>query len=345
MKKMVLAICDDDREYACRLADYLSGRQNLPFEVQVFTSAESLKAYSRQEEPVSLALIGEELLPEAAGEGSRREAPAGTEAERWIVLREQPLPASTGDSVYKYQPSGELLRQIMQLYSDAGAVRESTGFYKTGTRLLGIYSPVSRPDKTSLALTMGQILAKERAVLYLNLENFAGFEELFKEAYDRTLSDLLYCVRQGSSQLLHQLNGMIHSFGNLDYLPPVRVPADLQCVSGEDWEQLLTALGRETAYEYLILDLGDGVPDLFTVLRLCRLVYVPTRPDALSEARIRQFEAMYLERLGKEAAEKLRPIRIPFTGPLKAERGQVEELPWGELGDYARRLLRAEHLI
>ena len=35
----------------------------------------------------------------------------------------------------------------------------------------------------SFALTLGQILAKERAVLYLNMEEYSGFEELMGKGF------------------------------------------------------------------------------------------------------------------------------------------------------------------
>lgn len=78
--------------------------------------------------------------------------------------------------------------------------------------------------KTSFALTLGQILAKEKAVLYLNLEEYAGFEELMGKGFSQNLSDLLYFVRQENGNLIYKMNGMIQTVNNLDYIPPVRTP-------------------------------------------------------------------------------------------------------------------------
>lgn len=59
------------------------------------------------------------------------------------------------------------------------------------------------------ALTLGQILAKERAVLYLNMEEYSGFEELMGKGFAHNLSDLLYYVRQDNQNLLYKMNSMI----------------------------------------------------------------------------------------------------------------------------------------
>ena len=49
-----------------------------------------------------------------------------------------------------------------------------------------------------------QILAKERAVLYLNMEEYSGFEELMGKGFAHNLSDLLYYVRQDNQNLLYK---------------------------------------------------------------------------------------------------------------------------------------------
>ena len=75
-------------------------------------------------------------------------------------------------AVYKYQSSEKVIREVMACYGVENGVDTSPALLpKKEMRIIGIYSPVGRTQKTSFALTMGQILAKERAVLYLNMEN------------------------------------------------------------------------------------------------------------------------------------------------------------------------------
>ncbi len=75
---------------------------------------------------------------------------------------------------------------------------------KKEMRIIGIYSPVGRTQKTSFALTMGQILAKERAVLYLNMESYS-IERLLECSYDRGMSDILYYARQENQGIIYKL--------------------------------------------------------------------------------------------------------------------------------------------
>ncbi|MDQ9824849.1 hypothetical protein RFZ44_16190, partial [Acinetobacter sp. 163] len=67
------------------------------------------------------------------------------------------------------------------------ALPQQFAVLKKTTEILGVYSPVGRCLKTSFALALGQILARERAVLYLNLEEYSGFEELIGKGFAHNL--------------------------------------------------------------------------------------------------------------------------------------------------------------
>ena len=56
MKKQIFAVCDPEAEYVRNFMEYLNRKNNLPFEVQAFTSIESLVSYA-EETHVELLLI------------------------------------------------------------------------------------------------------------------------------------------------------------------------------------------------------------------------------------------------------------------------------------------------
>ena len=118
---------------------------------------------------------------------------------------------------------------------------------KKTMEIVGVFSPLGRCLKTSFSLALGQILARERAVLYLNLEEYSGFEELLGKSFSTNLSDLFYYVRQGNENLIHRMNGMIQTINNLDFIPPVRMPSDIRTVCWEDWERLLQEITLHTS--------------------------------------------------------------------------------------------------
>ena len=192
MKRNIFAVCDLEVDYALNFMDYMNRKKNIPFEIQAFTSVENLIAYGKQTHIELLLISGRAMCREV------RDLDIG----KIIILSEGVHPPELDQypSVYKYQSSSDVLREVMACYgAEKKTVADQIAVLKKTTEIIGIFSPLGRCLKTSFALTLGQILAKERAVLYLNMEEYSGFEELFEKEYPYTLSDLLYFVKQGST--------------------------------------------------------------------------------------------------------------------------------------------------
>lgn len=151
-------------------------------------------------------------------------------------------------AVYKYQSSEKVIREVMACYGVENGVDTSPALLpKKEMRIIGIYSPAGRTQKTLFALTMGQILAKERAVLYLNMESYSGFERLLECSYDRGMSDILYYARQENQGIIYKLGGMVQSMQNLDYLPPAASPMDIQTANKKNGNGCFRRLRRTAA--------------------------------------------------------------------------------------------------
>ena len=335
MKKSIFAVCDLEVDYALNFMEYLNQKRNIPFEIQAFTTVKGLIAYGRQTH-IELLLISDKAMCREV-----RELDIGK-----IVILSEGVHSPELDqypSVYKYQASSDVIREVMACYGEekAAAPAEYPILKKT-TEILGIYSPLGRCLKTSFALTLGQILAKERAVLYLNLEEYSGFEELFGKKFSANLSDLFYYVRQGNENLVHRMNGMIQSVNNLDFIPPVRTPSDIQTVCWEDWERLLQAITLQSSYEVLILDIGGGADENFQLLELCNRIYMPVLNDTMSACKITQFENLLRIWNKEKILEKTEKLHLPFHADNISPESYVEQLVWSQLGDYIRKLLRKE---
>ncbi len=206
-------------------------------------------------------------------------------------------------------------------------------------RIVGVYSPVGRCLKTSLALTIGQQLVKEGKTLYIGLEEFSGFSILLEESCKSDFSDVLYFYRQGNLDAL-RLRSLAYTWKELDYLPPVRYPEDLEQMTGEEAAGLVEKLGAEMGYQYVVLDAGRLARNLIPVLQRCDVIYMPVKEDGISSAKLEEFEE-YLERSGNlELKERIRRIKLPYHSSLGRRESYMEQLLWGELGDYTRQLLK-----
>ena len=335
LKKQIFAVCDLEAEYACNFMDYLNQKKNIPFEIQAFTSVESLVAYVKKN-PVELLLISSEAMCREVGE---------LDIGKIVILTEgsKPKELEKYTGVYKYQASSDVVREVMACYGAEKAILPAQlPVLKKTTEILGVYSPLGGCLQTCFALTLAQILGREKSVLYLNLEEYSGFEELMGRGFAHNLSDLLYYVRQDNQNLIHKMNSMVQSINNLDYVPPVQTPADIRSAAWKDWERLLQMISTESSYEVIVLDIGNGIDENFQLLDLCKRIYMPVLSDAVSMCKIAQFENLVRIWDFPQILEKTVRISPPFHMVSSPSPAYIEQLMWSELGDYVRELIRKE---
>ncbi len=212
------------------------------------------------------------------------------------------------------------------------------------TTLLAVYSPVGRCGKTSFAITLGEILAFHHHVLYLNMEDYSGFEQLTGDLQAGDLSDMMYIYRTGGQKALLRGSGLIRTWQRLDYVPPVFSCDDLRQMHPQQWCELLLQLAEGGGYDCVILDIGTQVEDVFQLLKLCRRIYVPGLDEVVPRAKLQQFRED-LEAVGEKGLEdRARYLNLPEPGKEELS----ERLPFpdrvvrGRMGDYVKRLLRSE---
>lgn len=329
-KKGVFALCDSEAAYAGRLMDFLGTRQGLPFEVQAFSSPEPLKEYAR-DHTIDLLLISESLMTEELTQIDVEKIMLLTEGE---AKEEQGYPAAC-----KYQPSESLLREILCCYETVIPEEAAAPWRGKNTRFYGVYSPVKRCGKTGFALMLGQVLAEEKRVLYLNFEEYAGFEILFQKQ-DSDISELLLHLLQGAPGMFRKLQELARPLGNMDYIPPGVRHADFLALTWEHWERLLTGIREEGIYDFVILDLGAPTDALLEILNYCGIVYIPVKDDPVSQAKLRQF-FWVCDSCGYAALrERFREVRPPEENIWPYLTGK--NLQAGELYGYVKLLLEQE---
>lgn len=341
-ERNIFAVCDLEVEYAYHFMEYLSRKRNIPFEVRVFTSIQTLLEFVRQHS-VELLLISEkamneEIQKEKIGQIlilSEGVVPENTEKEENLRKADYP-------NIYKYQSTNQVLREAMAYYGELQETEPPLYMGKRKVDVVGIYSPVGRTMKTTFALTLGQLLAKKKAVLYINLETYSGFEYLLGQTYEQTMSDLLYYLRQNTVNITMKMSGMVQNIHNLDYLPPVSAPGDIQNTEADEWIRLLQQIVDYSTYEVVILDMGDGVRELPRLLEQCTKIYMPIQTDPIAQAKLQQFENFLKLWNGDTILEKIQKISLPYHRTKKSGIGCMDDLVWSEFGDCVREMVRTE---
>jgi len=334
LKKNVFAVCDLESSYAYNFMDYMNRKKNSPFEVQAFTSVKSLSVFCENNE-IDVLLISNDAMCNEVNQLGIEKILILSEGELLPELIEYP-------TIYKYQSSDHIIGEVMNYYADTQEPSSEVHVLKKTVKIIGIYSPVKHCLKTSFALTLGQLLAKDQNVLYLNLEEFSGFETLFGKEFRTDLSDLMYFIKQEKANITFRLNGVLQSLSNLDYIPPVQTPDDLRSITYEEWSKLLDEIVKNTEYEVIIIDFGESVQKLFSLLNKCIRIYMPIKDDVISKAKIDQFEKMLDVCQLNSLSEKIKKIKLPFHNSYIEKEFYIDQLVWSELGDYVRQLIRED---
>lgn len=323
-----MAVFDADGDFASRFADYVNQKRRTLFTAMAFSDEERLISYGKDHEIEIL------LVDEKAGDLAER-----VKAGQVIVLCEGEVVEMRENrpSIYKYQPGDCIMREVMACYCNR-PVDSALALLGDRATVLGVFSPVNRCLKTSFSLVLGQLLSRGETVLYLNMETYSGFSRLMQTTHENDLSDVLYLYRQGGYHWM-KLKAMIYSWERLDYIPPVKYGEDLNQVQPQDMAMLIDRMARESGYDKMIVDVGQMGREVMPLLEVFDVIYTPVRGDCVSRAKIEEFEE-YLEAAGeKEMKERIHRIKLPYNSAFGKQGNYLEQLLWGELGDYVRQML------
>ncbi len=281
MRSDLVAVWDEDRDYAARLSEYLRRHAGCPSRVVCYEEPEHLRA-AVEAGRVAVAMAG-------------RPVADSPWLDHTAVLTLTETREAAAGTVCKYQPAAQVARALMEL----GLWREQErGTAVRCARLRGIYSPLGGCMKTSLGLVMGSLLAEESSCLFISLEAHSGFRTLFERQYPVDLSDLFALMRR-DGDLADGLPGALQSFGRLRYIPPVIWPEDVREAEKAELEKLLSALLRLGQFEEIVIDVGQDLARPEEVLGLCDRIYRPEKDDAFSRAKLAEYDA-YLHDSGQE---------------------------------------------
>ncbi len=331
VKSTRLWIADSDASYMDAFRQYVNLKKSHLFQVRTCMEAGQLKKALSEEEAEILLLSAE----------SYKNCKDMIHEECVIFLSEGSLPKglSSYPAIYKYQSVENILREIMYYYSEQETDAECYTEVHRDNRVIGVYSPSGGISKNKFALALGQILAEDRNVLYLNLEECSGFTEILGGSH-WNLSDLIYYLRQQKTPFLYRLNSMVQKMGRMDYVPPCDSYTDLSQITAEEWQRLLYLIRTQSSYDFVILDLGSVTGHEIELLRQCDGIYVPTGQDMLSQGKTSQWQK-YIQILdGMDILEKLQALELPDYKEEPGSEGDLSMLPQQEMGVYVRGLLQ-----
>lgn len=327
---MVLVILDREEDFLYGITTYFQDKLGKSFDIYAFHTKEALLGFAREKRKKIDIYLGSSCLDDE----EKREMQVGqivrfSQGQEGILME--------GDEIYKYQPAERIMKEFLKI------CRFCTGIFGTGfldnTKMIGVYSPLGRCGKTSMALVMGQLLAQNYKVIYVNLEEWPGFERIIGVYDGMDISDLIYYIKQERENLGMYINGMLLEVNGLKILPPVKMAPDIQELGGEV-NKLLQEIAKSDTYDVILVDFGRQIKSMFPVLQDLELLYMPVLKDRISQTKLDEFFRFLRSSDYAEMEKKIKQCKLRFTEQMECE--TVEEMYYGSFGAYVAELLKEE---
>ncbi len=327
MSKIVLAVCDGNRMYCERLQEYLRNHLKLSFVICAFTDPEKMLEFSRHQ-PISLLLISESSISALPGNEVRKEF------NNVIILKEDGdipediLCPKNLRHISKYSPATKIVDAVLELCMCGQeefcgiSCTEKKGSHK----VIGFFTPISRCGQTSLAIKMGEGLARDKKTILISFESFSALSSMFDAESEEDITDLLYYADCEREKFCLYLEKIRKNRNGLDYINPARTAMQVKEICFEKLKELIRLLSEEAGYEYILLDLKEYPDGFFDILNMCDIVYTITRNNSADHYRIGNYNKVLRDNGYEEVLTRSIRFMLPEVREGAAYNRYVEAL-------------------
>lgn len=336
----ILAILDEEKKYARRLAAFLENRTQMPFRVLAFDNQDKLINFLIKDRAYILLVNRGQWLSEMEELADQIIFLTGEQKEERL---EKGFEGYLYPAICKYQSGEAIAKKILGicaiLETPILPLAKGQALTSEKAEVIGVYTPVKRSLQTSFSIVYSHLRAKKKKTLYLNFESFSGFGAWFQREYQTDLMDLLYFLDGSDGKFLLKLAGMVESFGGFDYIPPAMAYEDFMMVNASQWVKLIRLIAEKSNYEVIVLDLGEQMQGLFEIFSLCDKIYTLGKTDGIAMAKMENFEQCLRMSGREEVLQKIIKCRLPMFKNLSQ---RAEDLCYSQLADYMKNKLGVE---
>ena len=329
MKKTRIALCDLDMDYITRFASYIMERNfSSRVELSIFTTPESFFA---DEGSFDLGIMTSDFMEVSAFKNQ------GTIMKKYL-LSEDKEQSSNGEwrSICKYQSMDSIIEEIDELKEcSLKTAEDKRSGEKEGTKIWGIYSPMSHELQLPFAMALCESLSEKGRMLFIDFQEVSIMPSLIQAEASGNLMDLIFELNASGNGVPETVSKYVHRFMGMDYIAPFSNPDDLAQLGEDDLKVLFRAL-YNLNYDGIVLLLGKAVPGFGELLsRMNQLILLSKPGDYFNKGN--ELFMDYLEKAGIEIQTSL--VRLPMNaGNLKDGTYCIGELLRGNLGLFVKKL-------
>lgn len=279
MKKYNLVICDKDTIFMSSFQRYITKQKDRSdFKVRCFSSVDYLQKYLPIKEDI-LLITPELFFDELYKYGFKN-----------IIILSSPKDEEikVSNKVNKYQPPSNLLDEIKS-YADKEIKSTLIGL-SSKSKLITFYTPVGGIGNTILSLMTSYILSKKNnKILYINLEDVQSIKSFLPfNNQSKNLSHLSCYTNENLGKFTKGMNDIVctEKTLNFDYFQPFDSILDIQEFN-RDAQELIDKILKTGIYNYVILDIGNGIGiSNKNLLKTSNKLVMTTSTDKISVTKI-----------------------------------------------------------
>lgn len=254
--KIKLAVCTTDQSYASRFINYFNIHYADRTELSEFTSPKQLEEFMKISRP-DICMIGNEFLEEIGESISKS-------SQVVILTEEQDEDIREYTTICKYQRAELIYKELLNVYAD-----KKTGFKAFHKRNENaavshvFLSASGGAGATTVALAYAANLAKEKNVLYLNLQQYNNADLILKAEGTGKFDDVIFALKSKRGSLSLKLESLVRkSKENINFFVSCDNPLDLLEVTGEEIKRLIVELTTCGLYEEVIIDIDSHLGEM-----------------------------------------------------------------------------------
>lgn len=264
MKRLRLVLFDTDIEYIELFANYIRGSEYASrFDVKLFSQEDRLKQYLHTLEQIDILLI-------ATDDFQLDDEYAHIESIQYLL--EKYLDDLTENVLFKYQPLGEIVTQILSFHYERDGKTERKLIRSDGeTSIISVYSASGGTGKTTTAFHLANEMKKSGLeIFYLNLELINTIPFLFDVEGQSSSSPLLYYLKSNKEQLADKMEDFIVVDENttIPFFYFLASAEEMVELNEMEIQLLIKQLVELKSYDYIVIDLDSTVNStVLTALR------------------------------------------------------------------------------
>ena len=336
MNNGLIAICDEDSDYANSLAAYFRLKGSLASEIIVFTEYETFSRYIK-DCYIDILIMQEDFT----------DSIKNLSHNNLFILCDTLHRENLDDvhKIYKYNSAEEILRIIMANY-DTSQPTSLLSFHKyRKSKLIGIASPIGRCGKTSLALGLALKLSQDHSCLFISFDECLPLRIFLpqKDSIRSSLADIIYYFLQNMDISDNRILSCFQTFQGMDYIPPsdqLGTYSELQSEELLNFILNISGLGR---YDYIVVDWGTFSFD-YSLLKTCNSLLLPTLDNDLYSSEKTKCFFETIKHQYKEDPLFIKSLMLPYINFNQASSEYTFSLTSGTLGNLITSLIQELNL-